>query len=185
VIIGSISFVLVAAGLLVAGLVSGESTYYYLSIVASALAALALVAGVRQIASRRSAEDDFDVRPIPVQRPGPAIGHVAVPHQIGTPEPARVAAGLAHELGAEGRRPDPPDEPAPQSITAVEAGRVAKLVTEVAVIDNRPRYHITHCSHLLGREYERLPAMEAVALGFTPCGACEPVTVLLAGVPRP
>lgn len=181
-IIGSILFVFVAAGLLVTGFRSGEDTYYYLSIVASALAALALIAGVRQIATRRAAEDDFDVRPISVHRPA-AIGHVAVPHQIGTAEPAKAIASTPH-AGTPGTLPDPSDEPGVQSITSVEAGRVAALMAEVAVIDNRPRYHVTECSHLLGRDFERLPVKEAVELGFTPCQACEPVTVLLAGVPR-
>ena len=61
---------------------------------------------------------------------------------------------------------------------------MARLRAEVAVIDGRPRYHLVECLHLLGREVERLPVMEAVELGFSPCGQCEPATVLLAGVPR-
>jgi hypothetical protein len=33
--------------------------------------------------------------------------------------------------------------------------------------------------HLLGRPHEPLPVSEAVELGFSPCGLCEPDSVLL------
>jgi hypothetical protein len=75
---------------------------------------------------------------------------------------------------------EPPDEPPAQALTTVAAARMARLETEVAVIDGRPRYHLAGCLHLLGREVERLPVMEAVELGFTPCCQCEPATELLA-----
>jgi hypothetical protein len=78
---------------------------------------------------------------------------------------------------------EPPDEPPAQVLTTVAAARVARLVTEVAVIDGRPRYHLAGCLHLLGREVERLSVMEAVDLGFTPCGHCEPATELLGRFP--
>jgi hypothetical protein len=48
------------------------------------------------------------------------------------------------------------------------------------VIDGRPRYHLPGCVHLLGREHESLPVGEAVELGFSPCGLCEPDSTLLA-----
>ena len=56
--------------------------------------------------------------------------------------------------------------------------RVAVMNAEVLVIDGRPRYHIRGCVHLLGRESEPLPVSEAIELGFTPCGVCEPNTAL-------
>lgn len=74
----------------------------------------------------------------------------------------------------------PPDEPDAQQVPAATAARIAGLGTEVMVIDGRPRYHLASCPHLVGRESEPLPVSEAVELGFTPCGRCEPDDHLLA-----
>lgn len=79
---------------------------------------------------------------------------------------------------------DPPDEPAAQVVAPQDAARVAQMSTEVLVIDGRPRYHHPACVHLLGRENEPLPVSEAVELGFTPCGLCEPDTAMLAEARR-
>lgn len=79
---------------------------------------------------------------------------------------------------------DPPDEPVAQRVTAADASRVARMSTEVLVIDGRPRYHVAGCVHLLGRPYEPLPVSEAVELGFSPCGLCEPDSALLADARR-
>ncbi len=38
---------------------------------------------------------------------------------------------------------------------------------------------MTGIGELLGREGVRLPVCEAIDLGFTPCGLCEPATSLL------
>ena len=79
---------------------------------------------------------------------------------------------------------DPPDEPIAQRVTASDAARVARMSTDVLVIDGRPRYHVAGCVHLLGRPFEPLPVGEAVDLGFTPCGLCEPDSALLADARR-
>jgi hypothetical protein len=79
---------------------------------------------------------------------------------------------------------DPPDEPPPQYVSPADAARVARLATEVLVIDGRPRYHLPGCEHLLGRESEPLPVAEAVELGFSPCSLCAPNSALLAGARR-
>lgn len=79
---------------------------------------------------------------------------------------------------------DPPDEPSAQIVSPSAAARVAMLTSDVLVIDGRPRYHVTGCVHLLGRESEPLPVGEAVELGFTPCGLCEPDSKLLADARR-
>lgn len=76
---------------------------------------------------------------------------------------------------------DPPDEPPQQYVSPADAARVARLANEVLVIDGRPRYHMSGCAHLLGRESEPLPVAEAVELGFSPCSLCEPDSALLAG----
>lgn len=79
---------------------------------------------------------------------------------------------------------DPPDEPVAQRVTASDAARIARMSTDVLVIDGRPRYHVAGCVHLLGRPFEPLPVGEAVDLGFTPCGLCEPDSTLLADARR-
>ncbi|WP_422774066.1 hypothetical protein ACN28C_15015 [Plantactinospora sp. WMMC1484] len=73
----------------------------------------------------------------------------------------------------------PADEPAPQPVSEADAALVAGLLEDVYVVDGRPRYHLVDCAHLAGRESEPLPVSEAVELGFTPCGRCEPDTALL------
>nr|WP_240939731.1 hypothetical protein [Planosporangium flavigriseum] len=75
---------------------------------------------------------------------------------------------------------DPPDEPVAQRVPDGDAAEVARMSNEVLVIDGRPRYHLAGCVHLLGRTSEPLPVSEAVELGFTPCGLCEPDRALLA-----
>lgn len=75
--------------------------------------------------------------------------------------------------------PDPPDEPAIEPVLPGERDRVAGIDVEVAVVDGRPRYHLTDCSHLDGKDAEPLLASEAVELGFTPCIRCRPVRALL------
>jgi len=79
---------------------------------------------------------------------------------------------------------DPPDEPAPQTVSPADAAKVARMSTDVLVIDGRPRYHLPGCVHLLGRESEPLPVSEAVELGFTPCSLCEPDNALLTDARR-
>ncbi len=79
---------------------------------------------------------------------------------------------------------DPPDEPVAQRVTAADAARVARMSSDVLVIDGRPRYHVAGCVHLLGRPFEPLPVSEAVELGFSPCGLCEPDSALLADARR-
>jgi len=79
---------------------------------------------------------------------------------------------------------DPPDEPGVQVVSADDAARVARMDTDVFVIDGRPRYHTAACLHLVTREKEALPVSEAVELGFTPCSLCEPDRALLAATGR-
>jgi len=79
---------------------------------------------------------------------------------------------------------DPPDEPAAQYVTPADAARIARMTADVLVIDGRPRYHLAGCVHVLGRESEPLPVGEAVELGFSPCGRCEPDSALLADARR-
>ncbi|GIG62802.1 hypothetical protein Lfu02_71740 [Longispora fulva] len=73
---------------------------------------------------------------------------------------------------------DPEDEPAAQEVAPAVTSRIGRLTTRVWVVDGRPRYHLSGCHHLVGRDPEPLPVGEAQALGFSPCGLCEPATAL-------
>jgi hypothetical protein len=82
--------------------------------------------------------------------------------------------------------PDPTaaiEEPDEEIVTESEVERIASLTTEVLVVDGRPRYHLDGCLHLFGLGPQPLPAVEAVELGFTPCGQCRPATALLRSSP--
>ena len=46
------------------------------------------------------------------------------------------------------------------------------------VVDEQPRYHLMGCRALAAQQTIPLPAREAVELGFTPCGWCNPVAAL-------
>jgi hypothetical protein len=118
-----------------------------------------------------------DARPAWEDSGAAAAGAGAVGDQAGGDHAGADRAGGndAEEFDDE----DPPDEPAPQVVSAADAARVARLSTDVLVIDGRPRYHLPGCVHLLGRESEPLPVSEAVELGFTPCSLCEPDNALL------
>ncbi|MET8232461.1 hypothetical protein ABZS77_17500 [Micromonospora sp. NPDC005298] len=109
-----------------------------------------------------------------VDRDGPFVAPV---DDVSSSRPVSPAssdeASRAHALAGE-----PPAQP----VTPAEAARVARLPDPVQVVDGRPRFHLAHCPHLVGRAAETLPVAEAVELGFTPCARCAPATVLLADV---
>jgi len=72
----------------------------------------------------------------------------------------------------------PGDEPPEEPVSLVQAARLAGMDADVLVVDGRPRYHLSGCRHLVGRDSEPLPVDEAVELGFSPCGLCRPASVL-------
>lgn len=210
-IVGSLLLILVAVTLLVLGLANGSSALLISSIAASLLAAVALVVGARQAAAARAdagyADDERErvgdeVEEFPrerraltaaeplARRTGPVYGQS--PRQADSTMlfESPVAVVEHDHPGADETtadvldEEDPPDEPAAQYVTPAEAARVARMTADVLVIDGRPRYHLAGCVHLLGRESEPLPVGEAVELGFSPCGRCEPDSALLADARR-
>jgi hypothetical protein len=134
---------------------------------------------------RSTVRPDADVEPIPGGPAEPTIPTQTVPEDVNpstetgwrqpTGEPD---AGYGYDGGV------PVDEPAAQEVPAADAAIIARLGADVLVIDGRPRYHLADCPHLAGQESEALPVSEAVELGFTPCGRCEPDSALLADAPR-
>jgi hypothetical protein len=200
VIVGSIVLVGTAAVLLVLGLTRSNDTLFYSSIVASVVAALALLVGVRQFPAGRLPEADFDIRP---GGPGPGGPPVRPTGRAEVPRPAEsgevvaapdVSTGTASATLVEDAQDlaaydlarfeladqvVPEDEPAVQAVTDADAAAVGRLGTPVIVVDGRPRYHVADCLHVLGRSIQRVPVREAAVIGFTPCALCEPVTRLL------
>jgi hypothetical protein len=116
----------------------------------------------------------------------PATGEAAPVASADPPDdpgPSGPVEEHSEEL-AEADPEDPADEPRPQTIRPGDAVRVARMDNEVLVVDGRPRYHLSDCPHLIGRETEGLPVAEAVELGFTPCGLCRPADRLVAAAAR-
>lgn len=74
---------------------------------------------------------------------------------------------VAFPVSAETEPPEEPRDPG-------NAAMVAELTDVVVVIDERPRYHVSGCRFLPGKTEIPLPVKEAVELGFTPCGWCNP-----------
>jgi hypothetical protein len=229
-IVGSLLLILVAVGLLVAGVLSGSNILIVLSIVATVIAAVVLILGVRQSAAdddeydadeaadqaatggARSRRDSREQASRDASRQGERVksrqsrssassgadeaasaerdtttvagravdSRGTVPAQTregrdSVQTPADEATG-----SAAGMDDDPPGEPPVQTTSPANVARIALLTTEVLVVDGRPRYHLAGCVHLLGRESEPLPVGEALELGFTPCGMCEPDSDLVA-----
>jgi hypothetical protein len=198
VIVASLLLIAGATGLLVLGLWQSSSAMLSGSIAASLLAAVVLVVGTRRSsyvedtepvdeladeereaepalvgqASRAEAAREDGAEPVEAGGGAPTV---TIPTQGSA---AQEAAPLEEEAA------EPADEPPMQQVSPADAARVSRMMTEVLVVDGRPRYHLSGCVHLLGRESEPLPVAEAVELGFTPCGLCEPDSALLADAGR-
>ncbi|AXX33075.1 hypothetical protein APASM_5710 [Actinosynnema pretiosum subsp. pretiosum] len=157
--------VLAALGLLVPALTSASTLWAWLSVAASAAAAVGLVvdwrlhrrsgAGAAVVVAQSSTQDrSGDGRGGADQAPAPPVG---------------VPAGVA-----------PQDEPAEEDTDAADLLAVAEAPDEVRVLDERPRYHLAGCSWVGDRAALGLPLAEARELGFTPCGVCRPDSALAA-----
>jgi hypothetical protein len=103
-----------------------------------------------------------------VPAPDTASAHAEAPAtETPAAETPQAPAGGVPPAGPHG---EPPEEPRDPEVAAV----VAELEDEVVVVDEQPRYHLAGCRSLPGRPVIPLPAKEAVELGFTPCGWCNP-----------
>jgi hypothetical protein len=100
-----------------------------------------------------------------------------VPDVLGAEDEGEIEGYIEGEFTED----DPPGEPPQQLVSPADAKLVARLDSEVFVVDGRPRYHRANCAFLRSRETEALPVRQALELGFTPCGRCEPDSALIAG----
>lgn len=186
----SLVLVLASAGLLIAGLGSGDHHLIWGSMAASLCAAACLAAAVFR---RRAPVPPDGGRPDTAAIPGsgPAVRGAQVPEAPAEPvRPTRpvvpppaesppAAEAPARGASQEPYRPvPPPDEPGEEQASSIDALRVVDLLDEVLVVDQRPRYHLPGCTHLTGRQAVPLPVSEARAAGFTPCALCHPDSTL-------
>lgn len=182
------ALVIVALGLLIAGLVvSSGLVLVYASIGVSVLSAVFLFLGVRQ---RRGDDEGARVATTPglaaatAAPAAPATAATAAtpaaPATAGTAGAAVAAsAGSGDEVRAvPPRRPAAPvpvdADPVAAEPAPVSAGRSAAPAGEVFVVPGRPRYHAAGCRYLSGRETETRSIAEAQAEGFAACGVCRP-----------
>lgn len=195
------ALVIVALGLLIAGLVvSGGLALVYASIGVSVLSALFLLFGVRQRRPVTATEG------APVAAPSAAslalarsVGSMrgrAEPAAAGEPtEPApsaAPAAAMAEDPAVAAADPEvrivPPvttrtaaaAPAAPAAPAAASTGAAPVAAGEVLVVPGRPRYHVPGCRYLAGRETEARDAAQARGEGFQPCASCRPDEVLAA-----
>lgn len=204
-IVSSLLILVTAAVLLVTGMISGNNQLLVSSIAASLAAGAALYVGIRGRGAKRprvtprhgdhapsrhrDGDDTQQFRRIraddtPTTEMPLLEGKVfeSTDYAVDRDPELRFEDVPPRQSRGESRHRAPAsvtDEPAEQRMSSVESAALMRLDTEVAVVDGRPRFHHVRCTHLSGREHEPLPVSEALELGFTPCGVCEPASRLL------
>jgi len=172
--------VLAALGLLVAALITANSLWAWLSIGLSVVAGLLLLFDLLRRRKKRaadvpaeeaaddSAEDASDDEPADGQADGQEKKSEDVEQTVLMP-----AAG---ELGdaEESSVPESTGDPGEEESDPEDVAAVSELETEVVVVDEYPRYHVTSCTWLETRNTIPLGIGEARQLGFTPCALCTP-----------
>ncbi|SEF51610.1 hypothetical protein SAMN04489712_101272 [Thermomonospora echinospora] len=166
--------VVVAIGLLVAGIVAGDEAgaqvlgvdalmMIYISIAVSIVSALCLIVGV--FLRRRELLFGTGASPARTARAKGRKGRKKAGRKPGRQTPAPATARAA--------------DTAPVATGAAQPARVPDEAL-VHVIPGRKRYHLASCRQVAGRGTEELTYVEAREEGFSPCTACMPDTVLAA-----
>jgi hypothetical protein len=162
VIVGAALLVLLGLGLFVGGILTGLTALYWGCVAACVAAAVLLIAVRRQIG-----------RPTATVSKGTTESEPAKAAAPGEPLPAADAAPHEPVPAAEAPAEDLPD-PEVEDVEVTDLLMVVDLKDEVLVVDEHPRYHLTGCRWLAGRETIPLPLDEARTDGFTPCAVCSP-----------
>lgn len=163
---------LAAVGFLAVALVTGQMWLAWVSIAASATAALALFVRwwrLRRSSARRrpAVEAAAPDRADSSKRARRSAMSPLVTSQPDTPQPDTPQPGSAAAAQQQG-------EPAEEDTDAADLLLVCELDDEVLVVDERPRYHLLGCRWVGMRPTEVLPVRQARELGFTPCAGCGP-----------
>jgi hypothetical protein len=185
------ALVLVAAVLLVLGIVS-SITLVYAAIGLSIVSAVFLLVGVFQRppppAESREAEGEKTK-----QQESPKLSKSEKTakepsrkqekeHEQQEPEPAHDEAPAEDEAAAEDEYADDLADFPLEAANADFEEKAGATGADVLVVSGRPRYHVGGCEDLEGRDdSEPLDIIEARELGFTPCGKCRPNETLARG----
>lgn len=177
---------LLVAGLalLVLGLMTGSTPLVVASIAASLLAAYGIVRVRRRLGSAAGASKVPDGAPDKASRVAPEKASTSQKARVGAP--AAVTAAAPAETASAAPDPegtvDSEDPATPEPPVADTDPPLRSRGDEpVWVVDGRPRYHLSHCGFLLGRQPEPVPLSQAVEDGFSPCALCDPDSGLAAG----
>jgi hypothetical protein len=174
--------VLGGLGLFVGGILTGMTALYWGCVAACVLAAVLLYLARRKLgttlaaatsagkaepaaASTASTDSPGTTTTAAAPAEGPAQAEPAVTSANGA-----TAAAVAEPPPPVKDLPDPPVE----EVEVTDLLMVVDLTDEVLVIDERPRYHLPGCKHLVGHTGIPLPLDEARTDGFTPCAVCAP-----------
>lgn len=186
--------VLAALGLLVAALITANSLWAWISIGLSAVAGLLLIADFvrRGVSRRRAAAEHVDEEPAAeegaagdesdgesaenaedAEDSGESAGGAPATVDDADGEPQADQTALMPAAGDLTGAADEA-EPGEEATDAADVEIVSALEDEVVVVDERPRYHLTDCGWLSGRDTIPIAVSEARDLGFTPCARCTP-----------
>ncbi|RSM57042.1 hypothetical protein DMH03_27665 [Amycolatopsis sp. WAC 01376] len=168
--------VLAALGLLVAALITANSLWAWISIGLSVVAGLLLLFDLLRRRKKRAAE-------VPVEEAAEDSAEDASDDESAEGEEKKpedveqtVLMPAAGELGdaEEAEEPQRTGDPGEEDSDPEDVAVVSELETEVVVVDEYPRYHVTSCTWLETRDTIPLGIGEARQLGFTPCALCTP-----------
>ncbi|HET6394261.1 MAG TPA: hypothetical protein VFG13_15645 [Blastococcus sp.] len=179
---------LVLAGLVlfVGGILTGMTALYWGCVAACVVAAVLLYLARRTLGTTRApATGTTEPARAPAASTEPADGTTATPEEsaesagsAATTANGATAAPVAEPAAQPAAQParavrDLPDPPV-EEVEVTDLLMVVDLTDEVLVIDERPRYHLPGCKHLVGHTGIPLPLDEARTDGFTPCAVCTP-----------
>lgn len=189
--------VLVGLGLFVAGILTGITLLYWACVAACVVAAVLIVVVWRQMPRKKAAGAEGGPTTAPSVTSGSAAPSVTATARRGeattkpAPAPAVPPAGSAADTSVDtsvdatvGAPPVDAPDPEVEDVEVTDLLVVVDLKDEVLVVDEHPRYHVTDCAWLKGRETIPLPVDEARTDGFTPCAVCSPDRTLAARARR-
>ncbi|MBK1788390.1 hypothetical protein [Prauserella cavernicola] len=165
--------VLAALGLVVTSLITADSLWAWVSVGFSVLAGLVLLVEWlrRRSAKPASSTTDADTD---------ADDSDEDDDEESEPETEAEREDQTALLPASGELKTVAGEPAEEQTDAADLLVISSLETEVLVVDEFPRYHVSGCTWLETKDTIPLPAKEARELGFTPCALCGPDATLAA-----
>ena len=169
--------VLAGLGLFVGGILTGMTALYWGCVAACVLAAVLLYLARRKLGTTPAAAGKAEPAAASTASTSSApTSSTTSAAPAGGPEPAATSANGATAAPAAEPPPrvkDLPDPPV-EDVEVTDLLMVVDLTDEVLVIDERPRYHLAGCKHLVGHTGIPLPLDEARTDGFTPCAVCAP-----------